>query len=222
MGGRATVRALHARTPTLESPPADWGFRYRDLIAACVLVPATLLTLFSRPAVLEGSSLDLAFDLAGWLLFFSAAALRFWATLYIGGRKHDVIVTDGPYSICRHPLYLASFLMTLSAALFLKSVVLAAGAFVAGSAYLLITVRQEEAALARLHPRGWAHYASRVPAVLPRLAGWRTPARIEVDMRSLRDEAARATRWMLLPLLAELASHLRAQPWWPHLLHRAW
>jgi len=27
---------------------------------------------------------------------------------------------------------------------------------------------------------------------------------------------------VLLPLLAAIAAHLRAQAWWPHLLHAIW
>lgn len=206
-----------ARTPALESPPADWGFRHRDLIATAILLPATLAALLSTPSVPRGSALDIALDLAGWVLFLAGAALRFWATIYIGGRKRDMIVSEGPYSLCRHPLYFASFLMALSAGLFLGSATVAAAAIAAGVVYLATTVPQEEAALARQHPRGWADYAGRVPRVFPRWRAWQTPARITIDVRSLRDEAARAARWVLLPLLAEVASYLRVQPWWAHL-----
>ncbi len=38
------------------------------------------------------------------MLFLAGAAFRFWATLYLGGRKDAVVVDTGPYSLCRHPL----------------------------------------------------------------------------------------------------------------------
>jgi len=222
MAQRAIRPVLEARTPAFESPPADWGFRYRDLIAAVILIPAAAAALVSTSPVPSDSGLALGFDVIAWLLFLAGAALRFWATLYVGGRKRDMIVADGPYSLCRHPLYLASFLMSVSAGLFMKSPGVVGAALVAAGAYLLTTVPQEEAALARLHPRSWAEYAARVPRVVPSRRGWRTPARITVDIGSLRDEAARASRWVLLPLLAQVASHLREQPWWPHVLHTIW
>jgi protein-S-isoprenylcysteine O-methyltransferase Ste14 len=218
MAGRAIRPDVQARTSELQAPRADWAFRHRDLIAGAFLIPAALVALFSAPGLTQGSTLDFACMLIAWALFLAGATLRFWATLYIGGRKREFIVSEGPYSLCRHPLYSASFLMTLSAGLFLESPVLFAAAVITAAAYRLTTVPQEEAALARQHPRGWADYAGHVPCVVPRIGGWRTPARIAVDVRSLRDEAARASRWVLLPLMAEIASHLRTQVWWPHLL----
>ena len=222
MGSRAIRPVIQSRTPALEAPPADWGFRHRDLIAGVVLIPAALVALFSAPSVPRGSTLDVVCRVTAWALFLAGAVLRFWATMYIGGRKRDMIVSDGPYSLCRHPLYLGSLVMTISAGIFLESPALLAAAAIVAVAYLTTTVPQEEAVLAREHPRGWAEYARQVPRLVPRSMAWWTPARITVDVRSLRDEAARASRWALVPLLAEVASHLRAQPWWPHLVHVLW
>jgi protein-S-isoprenylcysteine O-methyltransferase Ste14 len=50
---------------------------------------------------------------AGWCLW-PGATLRLWSTLYIGGRKRVVLVSDGPYSLCRNPLYVGTFLIALS------------------------------------------------------------------------------------------------------------
>lgn len=35
---------------------------------------------------------------------------RLWCALYISGRKNNTLVTSGPYSLCRHPLYVCNFL----------------------------------------------------------------------------------------------------------------
>jgi protein-S-isoprenylcysteine O-methyltransferase Ste14 len=35
---------------------------------------------------------------------------RAWSTRYIGERKANLLVTEGPYSVSRNPLYLFSFL----------------------------------------------------------------------------------------------------------------
>jgi hypothetical protein len=80
------------------------------------------------------------------------------------------------------------------------------------------TVRIEEDVLRSRH-RGDAYdeYAARVPAFVPSRRTVYTPPRITLDVNALRLEAARASRWVWIPLLGEALSLLRTQPWWPHL-----
>lgn len=70
---------------------------------------------------------------------------RFWAILYIGGRKNAAVTQDGPYSICRHPLYLFSAIGTLGFGLMMGSLfsalLLAAVTFL----ILSLTAEREEA-----------------------------------------------------------------------------
>ena len=35
---------------------------------------------------------------------------RIWCSLYIAGYKNNVLVIEGPYSMCRNPLYFFSFI----------------------------------------------------------------------------------------------------------------
>src|ERR1700759_4235786 len=98
-----------------ETSGDDWGFRHRAVLAAIVLIPATMLSLFSTPHVREGSWIDAFLDVVAWAVFLAGPPFRFWATLYIGGRKPDVVVDEGPYSVCRNPLYLGSLLIAVGA-----------------------------------------------------------------------------------------------------------
>ena len=61
----------------------------------------------------------------------AGASLGFWATLYVGGRKETVLVTDGPYSACCNPLYLESFFLAVAAPLFLDRAVAVAAVLIA-------------------------------------------------------------------------------------------
>lgn len=201
---------------------AGWGFRHRGLIAALLLTPTAVLSTFSTPAIMEGSLTDQLIDMAAWVLFLIGATLRFWATAYIGGRKSSTVVNEGPYSICRNPLYLGSLLIAIATGLFLKSLLFAAALFVVGVAYVLVTVPHEERALAAGHAEEWDRYCARVPRFWPRFRGWHSPQRIHVDVHAMRLEAARASRWVWAPLLGQLMGQLRLQPWWPHLLSKLW
>ncbi len=48
------------------------------------------------------------FEIWGITAIFVAIAGRAWVLLYIGGRKNSELVTYGPYSITRNPLYVFS------------------------------------------------------------------------------------------------------------------
>ena len=134
--------------------------RWRGAIGACLLAPAVTAAVLSVPIVRPGSALDLGFDVLGWIAFVCGAGLRVWATLFIGGRKGETVVTDGPYSLCRHPLYLGSILLFVSGACFLKSPLAAVAVAMLGTAYCALTIPAEEEYLA-------ATLGAPVPGVQP-------------------------------------------------------
>ncbi len=171
----------------------------------------------SRPVIAEESVTDVAFDLLAWLAFVGGAGLRLWATLYIGGRKSRTVVTDGPYSVCRNPLYLGSFLLTLSLALFLKSAAVLVAAVAFMLAYVAYSIPAEERLLWETFSEVYRSYCERTPRFLPRVGNYHSPDVVEVEVRALHRELRKLTGWILLPFLTELVGHLRANPWWPHL-----
>jgi protein-S-isoprenylcysteine O-methyltransferase Ste14 len=192
-----------------------WAFRYRGLIGIVLLIPAGVVTIFSRPAVAAGSGLDMALSLAGWAAFFSGAALRIWATLYVGCRKRSTLVVEGPYSVCRNPLYLGTFLLSLAAGLFLESALFTAAVCLVILAYSYATVPCEEKFLRETHGEAYDRYCRSVARFWPRFAGFHTPETVEVKVHGLRIEIKRLCAWIWLPFLAQLVSQLRVKPWWP-------
>lgn len=48
--------------------------------------------------------------LMGWLFVGVGAMGRIWCSIYISGYKNNKLVMEGPYSLCRNPLYLFSYL----------------------------------------------------------------------------------------------------------------
>src|SRR5688572_10363092 len=115
-------------------------FAWRGAMGVVLLTPAALVAIFANPLVRYGSWLDVVTDALAWMTFVAGASLRFWATLYIGARKSDEVVSEGPYSLCRHPLYLGSVLLVLSGALFLKSLVFAVAMGLLATVYFTWTV----------------------------------------------------------------------------------
>jgi protein-S-isoprenylcysteine O-methyltransferase Ste14 len=108
---------------------------------------------------------------------------RTWSTLYIGGRKNAVLVTDGPYSICRNPLYTFSIIGAIGAGAQFGSVTVA---LVCGFFTWIVfqwTTLREEAAMELAFQNDFRRYAASVPRFLPKPALWQSPTTLIVHPR---------------------------------------
>jgi protein-S-isoprenylcysteine O-methyltransferase Ste14 len=213
--GSGAEQPVNETAPVAHTVAESHRFRWRGAVGAVVLVPVFLVTLFSTPALPASSWAAAGLNLAGWAAFVAGAGMRVWATLYIGGRKERDLMTEGPYSICRNPLYVGSLLLMVGAGLLMKSLVFTVAVAVVAAVYLVATVPIEEQYLRATHGEAFDRYAARVPRIVPSLAAFHTPPTIEVTVRALRLECARASRWIWLPAVALGVAWLRQQPSWP-------
>jgi protein-S-isoprenylcysteine O-methyltransferase Ste14 len=195
-----------------------WLERQRARIGMAVLVPLVALSAVSEPPLAADSWTGVALRILACLLFVAGAACRFWAMLYIGGRKGSVVVSQGPYSLVRNPLYWGTFLMALSLVAPLGNFTLIVGCLAIASIYACVTVPSEERRLASKHGDAYRDYCRRVPRFWPKLSSFSTSESIAVDVGCLAIEARRALVWMWIPVAGQLLATLRLQSWWPHLL----
>lgn len=179
------------------------------------MAPIMVLVLTSPPLVGEDTAGGQALNTLGWLCFLGYAAIRVWATLFIGGRKNDVLQVDGSYSICRNPLYLGSTLFALSIAFFLKSLTFSGALLVAFFYYWLFVVPAEEKFLETRFGEVFRDYCRRTPRFWPRFSAFNSPKSVSVDMKFLRIEAARLARSAIMPVFLTTLLRLREAAWWP-------
>lgn len=151
---------------------------------------------------------------AGALLVIAGTLWRLWASVFVAGRKDTEVVTDGPYSVCRHPLYLGSLCAALGIGLATRSVVLTAlvpaALFVAFDA----TIRREEHYLAGRHGDTWDRYRRAVPRLLPRVRGMTVPAGRAVDLPVYRKAFLDAASMLTLLILVMALDALRGLGLW--------
>lgn len=197
------------------SPLQDFLARSRAWIALVLLAPVALAAVLTRPHLNFNGLGEYAVEMIAWMLFFAGACLRWWATLYIGGRKIEELVTEGPYSMCRNPLYVGTILITLSVAFFLQSLTLLLTMLLVGCIYLWITVPIEERRLYKIYGDRFTAYCQRVPRLLPNIANYTAPAELNVRMNGIRAEFLRMLQWAAVPILCYFIEHLRMLPWWP-------
>lgn len=193
----------------------SWPYRNRSRFAGVLMGLAWAYVAISRPWINPGSSLDWLIDAAAWTAFVAGALLRLWATLWIAGRKKNTVVDGGPYRACRNPLYLGTFAMGVGLALFLKSLVFAAGLMIVVALYVRFVVPAEERYMPIKCAEDYRNYCARVPRWLPKLSLLRREEilRRPDDTSALYRECMRMACWVALAGLAELTSHIRGTAW---------
>ena len=194
----------------------NFSFKNRGLLGALILGPIAFGAIFSAPRLSEGEPLAWLLNAGAWTFFLLYVAIRIWATLFIGGNKDLRLQQDGPYSVCRNPLYVGSFCFAVALTCLLKSATLATGVVLAFMVYLHFVVRAEEHFLGLRFGEEFANYCRRTPRFWPRWSSLQSPAHLQVDMKRLRQEFVRLSRAALIPILLEVLMKFRTEPGWPH------
>jgi protein-S-isoprenylcysteine O-methyltransferase Ste14 len=197
------------------------GFHLRGLVGAAVVGGCAVAVALSAPAWTPAPMLRTALVALGWAAFLLGAGWRFWATLYVGGRKvggrrENVLTVEGPYSVVRNPLYLGSLLIGVSAALLLQSATVAAAVALCALHYTLVTVPAEERFLRReVGADLFDAYCGRTPRYLPNFGLYRTSVEIPLYVKAVRNEARRMLRMLSMPILLTLLGAARHADAWP-------
>jgi len=194
---------------------ADFWFNARSKLITFWLILSWIPVVFSHPQIVEGSWLAFACTSFGWLSFVAGLTFRIWATLFIGGRKSASVVTHGPYSLCRNPLYLGTFLLYLSQPLFLKSGIFGIGLLVPLALYLWTVIPAEEQYLRGRFGLAYEDYLKSVPRLWPKWSLYQSPEFLDVETRTLIKEFKRACGWLSMPFVAQAVCMLRNDLRWP-------
>ena len=122
-------------------------------------------------------------EAAGLALILACIAGRCWCTLYIGGRKGAELVDIGPYSLCRNPLYVFSFLGAAGVGAQTGSLTVALVFTLAAWVVFRITVSREEGFLKGALGEPYAQYLTTTPRFLPLPWLWKGQDVLEVKPR---------------------------------------
>jgi len=151
----------------------------------------------------------------GFLLILVCIVGRTWCTLYIGGYKKRELITKGPYSVVRNPLYVFTIIGVTGVGLLAgsASIALLFGAL-ALAVFAFVTV-QEEAFLAGTFGKAFAAYAAEVPRFWPRFSAWQDTDELLIRPRLVLRTFLEASLFLLaVPLLdlKDLAQRLSLLP----------
>jgi protein-S-isoprenylcysteine O-methyltransferase Ste14 len=173
----------------------------RKLIIVVAIAIGIGVVMASRPFSSEGSFLHEAVERSGFMLILIAIVGRTWCAMYIGGRKLSALVTEGPYSMTRNPLYVFSSMAAFGVGAQLGSVVIALVCALSSLAIFRLVVSHEEQALSLRFPAEFRVYRTRVPRFLPDPGLWQ-----DADTILVRPALVHRTFWDAMLFLAAAAA----------------
>lgn len=159
-----------------------------------------------------------ALEATGQLLILFGIMGRAWCTMHIGGQKFTELVTVGPFSVSRNPLYFFSLVATFGAGLQTGSLLFALLATLGVWLVIDATVRREETALRGRFGADYETYCAATPRYLPRLAAWRGQDLVPVSMPLFYKTLLDGLLFYLIVPAAELIDWLQALGHLPVLL----
>ena len=189
-----------------------------SFLRLCFL-PLIVLAVFVRPSWTVESSAAFYIEFAGYLLLLAGLTIRIWCTFYIAGLKSKQLVTQGPYSISRNPLYIGTFLLAIGAGLCFENLLMLGFCGVIIVPVHAIVARREEAHLGARFGEQYQVYEKRVPRYWPRFSNYESPSSVMVSIRAIRRIAVDTVGVLLIPEIEDLLEMLHHEGVLPVLWH---
>ena len=178
--------------------------KLRIYLLRLAFVPVVLVAVFVRPSWSMESTVAFVVESGGYFFLLAGLAIRIWCTFYIGGRKSIELITTGPYSMCRNPLYMGTFLLAIGAGLCFENLLMLLLVVVIVVPVHAIVIRMEETYLESLFAEQYRTYKQAVPRFLPRFSSYNSPDLLSVPVRAIRRIAVDTVGVLLLPQVEDL------------------
>jgi protein-S-isoprenylcysteine O-methyltransferase Ste14 len=153
--------------------------RYRKLVDGMLFAGIFAVVIFS-PLPPDDPPIGYL-QIVSYLLVVAATLGRLWCGIYVFGRKSKALCQDGPYSLCRNPLYGFTFLGAIGVAASCGRIVWVLGFAAIGFFYYLLVVKSEERRLLFLFGREYETYCTRVPRFLPDFRNYHSRQQLEIN-----------------------------------------
>ncbi|MDD5135547.1 MAG: isoprenylcysteine carboxylmethyltransferase family protein [Phycisphaerae bacterium] len=180
----------------------------RVMILRIAFAPVIFIALFVWRSWEDHSIRDFAVEWSGYILLLAGISLRMWSTLYIGQRKSKKLITDGPFSMCRNPLYFGSLLMAIGIALCFENLILLIFVLVVLVPIHLLVILSEEEQLLKNFGTAYEEYKKQVPRLWFAFSRYQSPELIEVSTRAVRRATMEMILLLLIPPLGDLIETL--------------
>ena len=155
--------------------------RQRVVVSRIFAILVLLLALFTAGSFREDSLTDTLLEMSGLFLLTICSMGRLWALLYISGHKKIELITEGPYSMVRHPLYVFSLIGAIGIGLASENILVLAALIIFYLLYYPLTILVEEAKLTDKFGQAYLDYIKSTPRFLPKLSLYKSPPQVVVN-----------------------------------------
>lgn len=92
---------------------------------------------------------------------------RIWSFSYISGHKNKKLITSGPYSLCRNPLYFSSFLAALGIGMCTETITIPVLIILGFLTYYPTVIKSEEEKSRKKFGEEYEIYCQKIPRFIP-------------------------------------------------------
>ena len=206
-------------TPLPKAPGKTWWEHQRTGLSKLVAALAFILVALTQ------SHWELHHENVATFLFSTGLGLaaigatgRIWCSFFISGRKDGELVTEGPYSISRNPLYVFSCIGLVGVGLSTETLTYPLLFLVIFGLYYPGIVAREERRLEELFGESFRQYRQRVPRFWPNRGLYSEPASWSSNPRLFRRHILSDIWFVWIAAIIELVEGLRNVGLRPHLL----
>jgi protein-S-isoprenylcysteine O-methyltransferase Ste14 len=206
-------------TPLPKAAGKTWWEHQRTGLSKLVAVVAFILLALTQ------SHWELQDENVATFLFSTGLGLaaigstgRIWCSFFISGRKDGELVTEGPYSISRNPLYVFSCIGLVGVGLSTETLTYPLLFLVIFGLYYPGIMAREERRLEELFGESFRQYRQRVPRFWPNRGLYSEPASWSSNPRLFRRHILSDIWFVWIAAIIELVEGLRNVGLLPHLL----
>lgn len=183
--------------------------RIRD--TKIILLITAFFVLFTKPTFNDDSITHEVLDFLGYFLIGLCALGRLYSTAFLGGHKNKNLITDGPYSVVRNPLYSFSLLGIIGAALITNQIFIIIALPILF--YIIYTrlIQREEGFLKNEFGQDYTDYLTTTPRLFPKLSNYNTQSDTILYPKMLLNAFKDAIWWFAFFPLIELIEYLQAE-----------
>ena len=164
--------------------------RYRLLLSKILLLAFIVALVIFEHGSIHNVGVSISLDIIGFALVLIGGFGRIWASLYIEGNKIGKIISKGPYSMMRNPLYVFSLILLIGYCLAIQSIIVASVLIILFALIYLPTIYNEEKRLLSAHNKSYEQYYKKTPRFMPKVSIYEesdTGSEISVNIRNVKN-----------------------------------